>query len=40
MKREALKTGWLQPQAVYGYFPCQAEGMTSSSTPLREREQG
>ena len=26
MKREALKTGWLQPQAVYGYFPCQADG--------------
>jgi 5-methyltetrahydrofolate--homocysteine methyltransferase len=26
MKREALKTGWLKPQAVYGYFPCQAEG--------------
>jgi 5-methyltetrahydrofolate--homocysteine methyltransferase len=21
MKREALKTGWLKPQAVYGYFP-------------------
>ncbi len=26
MKREALKTGWLKPQAVYGYFPCQADG--------------
>jgi 5-methyltetrahydrofolate--homocysteine methyltransferase len=26
MKREALATGWLKPQAVYGYFPCQAEG--------------
>jgi 5-methyltetrahydrofolate--homocysteine methyltransferase len=26
MKREALKTGWLKPQAVYGYFPCQSDG--------------
>ncbi len=26
MKREALKTGWLKPQGVYGYFPCQADG--------------
>jgi 5-methyltetrahydrofolate--homocysteine methyltransferase len=26
MKREVLKTGWLKPQAVYGYFPCQANG--------------
>jgi 5-methyltetrahydrofolate--homocysteine methyltransferase len=26
MKKEALKTGWLKPQAVYGYFPCQADG--------------
>ena len=26
MKKEALKTGWLQPQAVYGIFPCQANG--------------
>jgi methylmalonyl-CoA mutase cobalamin-binding domain/chain len=26
MKREALETGWLKPQAVYGYFPCQADG--------------
>ena len=26
MKREALKTGWLKPQAVYGFFPCQADG--------------
>jgi len=26
MKREALKTGWLKPQAVYGSFPCQADG--------------
>ncbi len=26
MKREALQTGWLKPQAVYGYFPCQADG--------------
>ncbi len=26
MKRDALKTGWLKPQAVYGYFPCQSDG--------------
>ncbi|MFN2145065.1 MAG: vitamin B12 dependent-methionine synthase activation domain-containing protein, partial [Anaerolineales bacterium] len=26
MKREALKTGWLKPQGVYGYWPAQAEG--------------
>ena len=26
MKREALQTGWLKPQAVYGYFPCQSDG--------------
>ncbi|MGQ9833520.1 MAG: homocysteine S-methyltransferase family protein [Candidatus Villigracilaceae bacterium] len=26
MKKEALRTGWLKPQAVYGYFPCQADG--------------
>ena len=26
MKREALKTGWLKPQAVYGFFPCQSDG--------------
>mgnify|MGYP005832687551 CR=1 FL=1 len=26
MKREALKTGWLKPQAVYAYFPCQSDG--------------
>ena len=26
MKREALGTGWLKPQAVYGYFPCQSNG--------------
>jgi 5-methyltetrahydrofolate--homocysteine methyltransferase len=26
MKREAIKEGWLKPQAVYGYFPCQTEG--------------
>jgi 5-methyltetrahydrofolate--homocysteine methyltransferase len=25
MKKEALKTAWLKPQAVYGYFPCQAD---------------
>ncbi|GIK09759.1 MAG: methionine synthase [Anaerolineaceae bacterium] len=26
MKREAMRAGWLKPQAVYGYFPCQADG--------------
>lgn len=26
MKREAIRAGWLKPQAVYGYFPCQADG--------------
>jgi 5-methyltetrahydrofolate--homocysteine methyltransferase len=26
MSREVLKEGWLKPQAVYGLFPCQAEG--------------
>lgn len=25
MQREALREGWLNPQAVYGYFPVQAE---------------
>jgi len=26
MKREAMKAGWLKPQAVYGFFPCQSDG--------------
>ena len=26
MKKEALQTGWLKPQGVYGLFPCQADG--------------
>ena len=26
MKHAALKEGWLKPQAVYGFFPCQADG--------------
>lgn len=25
MQRQALREGWLQPQAVYGYFPAQAD---------------
>jgi 5-methyltetrahydrofolate--homocysteine methyltransferase len=26
MKRVAIKEGWLKPQAVYGYYPCQSDG--------------
>jgi len=26
MKKAALKDGWLKPQALYGYFPCQSNG--------------
>lgn len=26
MKRQAIQEGWLKPQAVYGYWPCQADG--------------
>ncbi len=26
MQREALRTGWLKPQGVYGYWPAQADG--------------
>ncbi len=26
MKKDALRFKWLQPQAVYGFFPCQASG--------------
>ncbi len=26
MTKEALKEGWLKPQAVYGYFACQSDG--------------
>ncbi|MBT3337675.1 MAG: dihydropteroate synthase, partial [Anaerolineae bacterium] len=26
MKKEAVQTGWLKPQGVYGFFPCQADG--------------
>jgi 5-methyltetrahydrofolate--homocysteine methyltransferase len=26
MTRDALKENWLKPQAVYGYFACQADG--------------
>ena len=26
LEREAETEGWLEPRAVYGYFPCQSEG--------------
>jgi len=26
MRKEAEREGWLRPQAVYGYWPCQSEG--------------
>ncbi|MEW6093281.1 MAG: vitamin B12 dependent-methionine synthase activation domain-containing protein, partial [Chloroflexota bacterium] len=26
MKKDTLREGWLKPQAVYGFFPCQADG--------------
>ncbi|MBN8656640.1 MAG: methionine synthase [Anaerolineae bacterium] len=26
MTKDAIKEGWLKPQAVYGYFACQADG--------------
>ena len=26
MQKEALSSGWLQPQAVYGYWPAQSDG--------------
>jgi methylmalonyl-CoA mutase cobalamin-binding domain/chain len=26
MTKDALKEGWIKPQAVYGYFACQADG--------------
>lgn len=28
MRKAADKEGWLKPQAVYGYWPCQSEGNT------------
>lgn len=42
MKKDAMRFKWLQPQAVYGYFPCQADGdeliiydpATISGTPV------
>jgi 5-methyltetrahydrofolate--homocysteine methyltransferase len=45
MTKAALKEGWLKPQAVYGLFPCQADGdsliiydpasVSESVSPLR-----
>jgi len=26
MQREALRSGWLKPQGVYGFWPCQSDG--------------
>jgi 5-methyltetrahydrofolate--homocysteine methyltransferase len=26
MRKQAAREGWLQPQGVYGYWPCQSEG--------------
>ena len=26
LEQEIIRDGWLQPRAVYGYFPCQSEG--------------
>ncbi len=26
MQKEALKEGWLKPQGVYGYWPCNSDG--------------
>jgi 5-methyltetrahydrofolate--homocysteine methyltransferase len=26
MERQAIAEGWLDPRAIYGYFPCQADG--------------
>jgi 5-methyltetrahydrofolate--homocysteine methyltransferase len=26
MKRDAVRQGWLKPQGVYGYWPCQSDG--------------
>jgi 5-methyltetrahydrofolate--homocysteine methyltransferase len=37
MQRQALREGWLKPQAAYGYWPCQAEGndvIVFSFTPV------
>ena len=28
MRKDAEKEGWLKPQAVYGYWPCQSDGDT------------
>jgi 5-methyltetrahydrofolate--homocysteine methyltransferase len=26
MKKDAIKEGWLKPQGIYGYWPCNADG--------------
>jgi len=26
MSKDAIREGWLRPQGVYGYFPCQSDG--------------
>ena len=43
MKYAVLKEGWLKPQAVYGFFPCQADGdslIIYPPLPLGERQKG
>jgi 5-methyltetrahydrofolate--homocysteine methyltransferase len=43
MQRQALNEAWLKPQAVYGYWPCQADGnelvvyaSSTSDTDMKE----
>jgi methylmalonyl-CoA mutase cobalamin-binding domain/chain len=41
MKKEALTSGWLKPQGVYGFFTCQADGddlLIYSPLPVGEGE--
>lgn len=42
MQQEAADQGWLKPQAVYGYWPCQADGdeviLYDPSSPSTKKE--